>query len=142
MLDVLRPYPPLRESVLEAARRNGSGASDHRGDTGAVLAGGDDHGNNEGAEEEIARFVVDNMLSLLGCAIPSGLGECDVRQAHHPILAGAAQIDKDGVFVGTASCTPGTMRGVSCTVLRLNWRRKALEGGGNGVEDGGGGGGE
>ncbi len=34
------------------------------------------------------------------------------------------------------------MRGVSCTALRLNWRRKANKGGGNGVEDDGGGRGE
>jgi ribonuclease Z len=47
----------------------------------------------------------------------------------------------DVVFVGTASCTPGTTRGMSCKALRLNLRRKADEGGGNGVEDDGGGGG-
>jgi ribonuclease Z len=46
------------------------------------------------------------------------------------------------VFVGTASCTPGMTRGVSCTALRLNWGRKADEVCGNGVEDDGGGGGE
>ncbi len=71
-----------------------------------------------------------------------GLGKCDVRQAHHSMLAGAAQSDMNVVFVGTASCTPGMTRGVSCTALCLNWRRKADEGGGNGVKDDGGGGGE
>ena len=32
----------------------------------------------------------------------------------------------DIVFVGTASCTPGVSRGVSCTALRLNWKRRSF----------------
>ncbi len=107
-----------------------------------ILAGGKDRGDDNGAEAEIARLFADNVLSLLGCAVPSGLGEGNVRQAHHPMLAGAVQSNIDVMFVGTTSCTPGTTRGVSCTVLRLNWERKADEGCGNGVKDDGGGGGE
>ena len=56
---------------------------------------------------------------------PEGLGEHDIRQAHHPMLKGMRYSDLDVVFVGTASCTPGMTRGVSCTALRLQWRRKS-----------------
>jgi hypothetical protein len=61
----------------------------------------------------------------------SGIGEDDVRQRYHPIFHGEqSQLtgDMDIVFMGTASCTPGISRGVSCTALRLNWNRHAAHG--------------
>jgi hypothetical protein len=142
VLDVLGCYPPMHKLVLEAVRHNSGGAGDHRGDAGAILAGGNNRGDNNRVEEEIARLFADNLLLMLGCAVLSGLGECNVWQAHHPMLAGTAQSNMDVVFAGTASCMLGTTRGVSCTALHLNWRRKADKGGGNGVKEDGGGGGE
>lgn len=53
----------------------------------------------------------------------SGLGEMDVRQKYHPMLKDMTSSDLDIVTVGTASCVPGVTRGVSCTALRLQWRR-------------------
>ena len=55
----------------------------------------------------------------------SGLGELDIRQTFHPILSNTTNSDFDVVMVGTASCVPGVTRGVSCTALRMQWRRTA-----------------
>lgn len=53
----------------------------------------------------------------------TGLGEMDVRQKYHPMLENMTSSDLDLITIGTASCVPGVTRGVSCTALRLQWRR-------------------
>lgn len=66
----------------------------------------------------------------------TGLGEMDIRQQYHPMLANLKSSDLDIITVGTASCVPGVTRGVSCTALRLQWRRNSNMKKGPGKDDG------
>ena len=65
-----------------------------------------------------------NQVPQLSQAL-TGLGELDIRQKYHPALSNLSSSDLDIVTVGTASCIPGVTRGVSCTALRLQWRRNS-----------------
>jgi ribonuclease Z len=99
VLEVLDRYPPLHDAIVDACSLD------------SVLSDGITPDNIEHCE-----------LNSLVYNIPSGMGENDMRHVYHPMLANATQTDMDVVFVGTASCTPGVTRGVSCTAIRLNWR--------------------
>lgn len=90
--DVLDRYPGLREAVA----------------AGCAADGVDD--------------VYEFDLASLQYTIPNQVGDRDVRAEHHPMLEGLVPTDMDVIFIGTASCTPGITRGVSCTAIRLNWR--------------------
>lgn len=99
VLEVLDRYPPLHEAIVDACSID------------SVLSEGITVDNIEHCE-----------LNSLTYNVPPGMGENDMRHEYHPMLANSTQTDMDVVFVGTASCTPGVTRGVSCTAIRLNWR--------------------
>ncbi|KAL7493677.1 hypothetical protein ACHAWT_010559 [Skeletonema menzelii] len=99
VLEVLDRYPPLHDAIVDACSID------------SVLSDGITANNIEHCD-----------LNSLTYNIPPGIGENDMRHQYHPMLANATQTDMDVVFVGTASCTPGVTRGVSCTAIRLNWR--------------------
>eukprot|EP00804_Cyclotella_cryptica_P023152 CCRYP_000364-RA/>CCRYP_000364-RA protein AED:0.23 eAED:0.23 QI:178/1/1/1/1/1/3/52/755 len=111
VLDVLERYPPLHDAIIAACAAS----------TDNEVTGGFTN-SNRGIESITTSNIDQCSLSTLLYHPPSGLAENDMRQTYHPMLRNTTQSDLDIVFVGTASCTPGITRGVSCTAVRLNWR--------------------
>ncbi len=105
VLDVLEMYPPLYDAMIAAYREDNDIDDDHP----PLL------------DEDIDLEQFCDITSM-NYKVPNDIGEGDIRQRFHPILRKAAPTDMDIVFIGTASCTPGVTRGVSCTAVRLNWR--------------------
>ncbi len=96
---VMRRYPPLQKLIeLQEEAKD----------------------KNIDVDDEVSDHMHPNFFRTF-----TGLGELDVRQKYHPMLKDMTSSDLDIITVGTASCVPGTTRGVSCTALRLQWRRNA-----------------
>jgi len=111
VLDVLERYPPLHDAIIAGC----AASSDDKSTSGAT-------DTNRPIESITTSNIDQCSLSTLLYNPPSGLAENDMRQTYHPMLRNTTQSDLDIVFIGTASCTPGITRGVSCTAVRLNWR--------------------
>lgn len=113
VLDVLNRYPPLHESIINACSLN----------------------DNLPIEEITTSNIEHCNLSSINYAVPTGIGEEDIRHTYHPMVSNITQSDLDLVFIGTASCTPGVTRGVSCTAIRVNWRSSRSRNDGDGLND-------
>lgn len=119
VLDVLERYPPLHDAII------------------AECAAVERTTTTDGVIESVTEGNIEQCeLSTLMYQVPSGLAENDMRQMYHPVLKNATQSDLDIVFVGTASCTPGVTRGVSCTAVRVNYRSKSVYTEGNDIKTG------
>lgn len=104
---VYQRYPPVRDQQPTSTIAAAAAA------TSAVVESTLDNDTNINSEGSAATVVV---------------VDDDVRQVYHPAVGHLKASDMDIVCAGTASCTPGTTRGVSCTAIRLNWSRRGLVG--------------
>lgn len=121
------PMPPTASINGEEHELNGSSSSTNNGESEINPAKAKIYRDVLSIYPPLCEYINRDTLEHFdptGNSKPDGLGEHDIRHEHHPMLKGTRYSDLDVVFVGTASCTPGMTRGVSCTALRLQWRRK------------------
>eukprot|EP00551_Chaetoceros_affinis_P007625 CAMPEP_0203664702 /NCGR_PEP_ID=MMETSP0090-20130426/2068_1 /ASSEMBLY_ACC=CAM_ASM_001088 /TAXON_ID=426623 /ORGANISM="Chaetoceros affinis, Strain CCMP159" /LENGTH=683 /DNA_ID=CAMNT_0050528037 /DNA_START=630 /DNA_END=2681 /DNA_ORIENTATION=- len=116
---VMKRYPPIRELNTFAQTEKSAEESQNQEPSSSP--------SQEKLQQQQSQFR--SILSYNPHIFKTytGLGEMDVRQQHHPIMEQLTSSDLDIVTVGTASCVPGVTRGVSCTALRLQWKRRGQD---------------
>jgi len=88
---------------------------DTHDDTNALSANG-----SFSSFEKSRRSIIEDMLNRYPPLRQKDYNlENDMRQIYHPMVANSTSKEMDVVMLGTASCVPGSTRGVSYTALRM-----------------------